>query len=189
MGDSKKVEQGINKLDSDIQLILFSTESKKYNEINISALQNLLKKQYSGIYVTLNKSYETIKGVLEKNKINTKSLIFIDAISNIKGKKAGECLFVGSPQDLTGICIAITEGVKSITQKRKFLVIDSISTLLIYNPGGAITKFIHFLSTLARDENCALILIMAGEEKERKIIDQVKPFFDLCIQIDGGDKA
>lgn len=86
--------------------------------------------------MTINKPYLTIKQILKSSNIDTKNMFFVDAISNEVGEKSDDfddVVFLDSPENLTNLSIALSEVVGAMPKKDKFLLIDSMSSLTIYN--------------------------------------------------------
>jgi len=186
----KQVKQKLGKLNLDNALVLILVDSKHYNEVNIELIKYLnVDKHLPGVYVTVNKPYATIKRIMEQNKINTKTIIFIDAISKLTGdksKKTADCLFIGMPNDLTGLSVAMNEAVKSLPTKKKFLFLDSLSTLSIHNSAGSVNQFAHFLTANMREWGVMGVIISLERETEQSLIDQLAQFCDLSIELGGG---
>lgn len=158
---------------------------EKYQSTNIEFVKTLVNEQKTpGIYVTLNKPYKTLKTIFEKEKIDTSLILFIDAITSIDSiKKTKECLYIGSPEKLSDISIAMDQAVTSIEQRDKFVFFDSLSTLLIYHETTVIAKFIHFLSTKMREWNVKGIIISLESNSNKDLISQLSQFCDLKLNI------
>ena len=128
---------------------LATVESKDYQKTNLKIIKHLTEEQnIPGVYITLNRPYESMNKILSENNIDTKMILFIDAITKIVGgnvKKKGNCLFIGSPEKLSDISIAMDQAVRSLPDE-KFVFFDSLSILLLYNNPQIVAKFIHFLS-------------------------------------------
>lgn len=169
-----------------ISLVL--TTAKKYNEANVSLTSYMINtKGIPGVYVTLNKPYRTMKKSLE-DVVDLRMLIFIDAITKSTGgkiEKSDECLYLDSMQNLTDLGVAIDQAIRAIPSEDKFLLFDSLSTLLIYSQSGSVSKFIHFLTGKIRalGVNGILLSLVHGEEDE--FLSQLSMFCDQTIYLDG----
>ena len=84
-------------------------------------------KQLSGksiCYVTLNKTYNALRKDFEKNNIDAKNIMIVDAISkSIKPVQNVEknCVFVDSPGALTDLSIAIKKREESLNLPEEWL--------------------------------------------------------------------
>jgi hypothetical protein len=167
-------------------LLLFVLNAEDYLEKNIAILNEVLQQEDAiGVYVTLHRPYSVLIKILEKNNINTDKLFFIDCTTKILGTENEEkkCIFLGNPQNLTNITIAIEEIMSTIPSKNKSLFVDPLSTLLIYNKGETISKFLHFLTGKIRVLNLNGVLFSTGKELDPEFTDQLEQFVDKIIDL------
>lgn len=181
MADLSLMEKG------NVTLILTSAES--YMKTIIDALKTLVNKnKYSCVYITINKPYMTLLNILKKNGIDTEKIFFIDLISKMtrtENTEAKNCLFINSPDSLTELSIAITESTKNISGKNKFIFLDSLSTMLIYNQTGTVTRFAHFLIGKMKTESVEMIIISLEKEMDPILVSQISTFVDKVIKVNG----
>ena len=83
----------------------------------------------TGIYISLNKTQKSMSQLFNKEKINISKIFFVDCVTSNQEKN--DVLHI-HPNDLDELSFAINTFVKEIN-KEKFLIIDALSTLLIYN--------------------------------------------------------
>ncbi|MDD5416590.1 MAG: ATPase domain-containing protein [Candidatus Aenigmarchaeota archaeon] len=175
------------------KIVLVVEDATEYLKTNIKILRIFCNdKKIHGIYITANRPYESIKKLLEENKIDSAKLFFIDTITNtknIKSKKVQNCIYISSAESLTEISIAISELVKIIPGKDRFLFLDSITTLLMYNSAGTTTKFVHFLTNKIREWGISGVLVSLERETDEKLISQLSQFVDKIIYVHGGKNA
>lgn len=165
-----------------IELVLVS--ATKYSDISIEILKPLVKRKISGIYLALNKPYDTLIENF-KGKLDTEKLFFIDAVSRTAGSKTERkenALFVNAPTSLTEISIAM-EQILQITTEDKFLYLDSVSTLLTYNNEATTIKFIHFLINKLRASHAIGIFIVLREKAAEHVVSELAQFCDRVIEV------
>jgi len=171
--------------EGDVVLILTSAEN--YMASIVDVLKTLInKKGRQCVYVTVNRPYNDIQNVLEKGKINTDNIFFIDLISktaNREQSKAKNCLFIDSPESLTDLSIAITEAIGNLKGKKKFIFLDSLSTMLIYNQAGTLARFAHFLIGKMRNAAVEMIIISLEKEMDQALVSQISTFVDKVIKV------
>lgn len=161
---------------------LATVDSQNYQKINIDLIKTLVNEQNTpGVYVTLNKPFKTLKTLFDNVSINTKLIIFIDAVTETpRIEKTKDCLYIGNPEKLSDLSIAMDQAVRAIPSDEKFVFFDSLSTLLIYNNPNTIAKFIHFLSTKMREWKVKGIIISL-ERGNKELIDKLTQFCDLSL--------
>jgi hypothetical protein len=109
----------------------------------------------------------------------------ISKMTKIATDGAEDCLFVSSPESLTELSIAINESVKNKGSKNRFIFFDSLSTLLLYNQAGTVTKFAHFLLGKMKTDCVETIVISLEKEMDEKMINQLSVFVDKVIKVNG----
>ena len=165
---------------------LVTVNAKKYQQINVDIIKNLTDKGVPGVYVTLNKPFNTIKKFFEEKKVDLRLVLFIDVVTVVsKGeiKKTKACLFIGSPENLSDISIAIDQAVTAIPSKDKFLFFDSLNTLLVYNDVRVVAQFIHFLANKMRTWKIRGIIISLKKESDKELIDELSQICDLTADL------
>lgn len=158
----------------------------KYQKTNISIVKHLSSQKIPGVYVTLNRPYQNVKELLTKEKVSLNNIIFIDAVSKTAGgelTKTEECLFIGSPENLSEMALAMDQAIMAIPKKDKFLFFDSLSTILLYNDVKVVARFIHFLSTKMRVWKVKGIIISLRREKDKELISELKEFCDITLDL------
>lgn len=183
---TEKLLQGLNYID-DSEIYLVAIDSKLHKTTTMEMLRYLVnEKKMPGVYVTINKPYEYMKESLSEAGIDPRMVIFVDAITKTVGGKADKvngCIFLNRINDLTDMAVAISNAVQAISTNKKFIVIDSISTLLIYNSNVSVSKFIHFLTGKMRIWKISGILTTLRDNKDDILLSQLTLFCDKRIDI------
>ncbi len=159
---------------------------EKFHETNQEIVAELVKDNIPGVYVTLNRPYENVKRQLGNRKIDFTKIIFIDAVTKtVSGRveKTPDCLYIGSPQNLSDMSIAMDQAIMAIPTKDKFLFFDSLSTLLLYNDVSVVAKFVHFLSGKMRVWKVRGIIISLRQKKDKELIEELREFCDMIINL------
>ncbi len=181
----EKIKNAFNGLPEN-WLLLFIVNTEDNLEANMAILNEVLKQEdTTGIYVTLNRSYESLIKILEKHNIKTDKLFFLDCVTKTLDAKKEEkqCLFLENPQNLTNITIAIDEIVKTMPSKNKSLFIDSMSTLLIYNRVETVSKFMHVLTGKIRVLNLNGVIFAIEKELDPELDDQLNLVVDKTVDL------
>lgn len=166
---------------------LATVPASSYNKTNIEIIKHLTEKESTpGVYVTLNKPCATMLETFKKNKIDERMVIFVDGTTRLNGsevKKTKNCLYIGSPEKLSDISIAMDQAVRAIPTKEKFVFFDSLSTLLIYNKSETVARFIHFLAGKMRSWKVKGIIISLEKKKNKDLIDKLSQVCDIVEEI------
>lgn len=179
---SKKVEKSLKSE----AIVLFVIPSAEYHEKSIQLINYLTEKDLYGVYITVNKPSATIKNEFKEYGVDFSKIFFIDGISKQIGFDVDEdegTMFLKSPHNLTDISIVISEAMKSIKSNEKFLFLDSLSTLALYNDPNAVSRFIHHVSNKLRKDNISGIFLSVEKEIDEKILSSLSQFCDKTINI------
>ncbi len=176
-----------DRLDRDkIYLCLSSAERLKENSSSI--IRGLLSRGYVVIIVTTNQPYSILKKAYEKDGIDVSKIRFIDAItryaigevpSGVPGAR-----FTSSPSDLTQLGIAISDSLKDLSGKKAAILLDSVSTMLIYLPSANLSKFIHFVSSKLKILDMAGIFLAVEDGLDPMLLSQLTTFVDQVVNMD-----
>lgn len=163
---------------------LFVTRREKNNLIIANLIKAFCKKGMPGIFVTLNKSAEDLAKVAQEQDIPCEALFIVDAVSRKEAKyleNSEAVSYVESPQDLTEIEAEVADFITRMPDGEKFFILDSISTLLIYNSEKSVEKFVHKLGERLRSSNFkSVFVVMEGTNQE--ILNVLSQFCDHIIR-------
>lgn len=130
-------------------LILSSASALKEN--NIRLVREVQRLQYRIIMVTFNQPSPILKRTYLKNNIDLETIIFIDAVSKYAlgtlPEDIDRAVFINNPRNLTNLSVAISEMLKEFAGTNTCVILDSISTMLIYLSSDDIAKFTHFMTS------------------------------------------
>jgi len=124
------------------------------------------------IYVSLNKTAKSAETALKRNRVNTKRLFLIDCTSE---KSSDDNIHV-APTQLDKLAYAIGCFVKEISGK-KFLLIDALSTLLIYNSENKVAGFAKAVTDCCSQNNVDVVAL-TPKTKGEELLNKVFNFFD-----------
>ena len=135
-----------------IAILIVPPEDYVYisNEIPVELVKEW---EMEGIIVSANKPFATAKVNLQQREI-LDSLVYLDCASKFAGlSPQGENLvLVDNPGNLVELEICITRCIRN-PSVRRFLVFDSLTTLLIYNKSEDLTRFAHKLGMRLKSQS------------------------------------
>ena len=126
-------------------------------------------------FVTASKTFDYLTKTF-KDSTRHPNIKFIDCISRAAGisDNSNNCIFLESPVMLENLILEIINNFKS--QKRdidKYIVIDSLSALIIYNDPEIIREFISLVMNRSRAENIHVVSILVEEEMDSNKLIQL----------------
>ncbi len=172
-------------LDND-NLVMVTLDTRDYFDGVLELTKFLvMRKNLVGVYVTINRPFSSLRKALESKSVDLSKLIFIDnitamAIPTIQDTE--ECIYIDHPSDITTLNIAISEILRR-TEQKKFLIMDTISTLLLYNDAESVEKLLHSLSNKLRLLDTNAFFISIKSEENQALEDIVSQFCDKKIEL------
>jgi KaiC/GvpD/RAD55 family RecA-like ATPase len=165
-------------------ILLITVDAKGYQKTTVDVVKFLIEQNIPGVYVALNKPYEIVQRNLANNGVDARLVIFIDAASKTEAKKVGNCLYIGSPEKLSDLSVAMDQAVKALAGD-KFLIFDSLNTLAIFNKPATMARFVHFLTGKIREWKIKGIIITLEKETEPALLDELTQFCDARVDLGG----
>jgi len=166
----------------DNSVTLISSKSEDHGTVVSKTLDILInQKGMGGVYVSVSRPYEFIVSTMQGAGVSSDDLYFIDCISRMAGKsthdKPDNVVFVENPSSLEEVSMYLDRMLGKVKSGKKFLFLDSLSSLLIYNSDKSVKEFTHFIINKIRLENIAGV-IFSIEKKEAE--DLVKTLVPMC---------
>ena len=164
------------------QTILLLMPSTEYNNVVLETVKQL--SEGSVCYVTLNKTYNSLKELFKKNKINIENLVFIDAISNTISKKPSQekgCYYVSSPGALTELSLAIN---KFLKHNFDYLIFDSLTSLLVYQKKVPVSKCISSLVNKIKATKTKAVFYALSAKEQEELIRESGMFVDKVVDLE-----
>jgi len=120
------------------------------------------------VYLSITRSYDSIIKEF-KDMPEKKNIKFIDCISRAAGipPKEPGCIYIESPALLEKIILEITDVFRDLKDDiNKYLIIDSLSSLLIYNDTSLVAEFFTHLSNRTRMLGIHTVSLVIEEETD-----------------------
>src|SRR5271157_5390934 len=179
----KKISEGVKTLNNEDKIYLFCSNFDTYQEVNDMVIEELSKNyRLNGLYITLSQEYPDISEHLKKKGVDISKLHFIDGISMKFGKypKNDNCTFISSPKSIVDLSLSITNLTNS--GKFVFLLLDSISTLLMFNGSKLTLDFFQYLTSKMRALNMKTVIILLNdEESSKQLKSDISQFCDQIV--------
>jgi len=137
------------------------------------------------VYVTVTKPCSNLTTEYEFLR-NCKNIKFIDCISRAAGitKADVNCTFIESPTMLEKLGLEIMNTFKEVDENtKKYLVIDSLTNLIIYNGPGIVTEFFYHIINRTRARNIHTISLAIEEEDLDKYLNRLIYLNDKILKV------
>jgi archaellum biogenesis ATPase FlaH len=166
------------------QVLLIIIPKEKYSSQITDITRKLSNVSNKICYVLLNSPYNTIISDMKKNEINVDKFFFIDTLTSEvqQPEPKQNCTFITAPNALTELGIAISQALNE--QKCDNIIVDSLSTLLIYEDDSKVIKFSHNIITKIKVTNSKAAFIVLKEDVSSELIKDLYMFVDKVVEID-----
>jgi len=137
------------------------------------------------VYITVTKPYDTLAKQYEFLP-EMKNIRFIDCISRAAGltKANPNVTFVESPTMLEKLGLEIMNIFKSAGENsKKFLVIDSLSNLVIYNDPDIVTEFFYHIINRTRARDIHTISLAIEDEGLESYLNRLIYLNDKILKV------
>lgn len=175
-------------LSGDDNPIIMVTYNTVEHSQAILAVLNVLKnmKKFGGVYLSFGNPYENLIELMIKNSISTDDILFIDCISPMAGRKVeanSNVVFVENPSSLEEISMHVDNMLSNVKNERKFLVIDSLSSLLIYNEEKPVEEMVHFIINKLRIQKITAIILSTIDDYNKPVVKTVLASCDKGVTL------
>jgi KaiC/GvpD/RAD55 family RecA-like ATPase len=139
---------------------------EKTMQVNVEALKTLQALGYEGVYITLSKDYMELSKIFREQGIDMGRLAFIDGVSQMYGMGAVDApnvKYISGPISLDGIVAAITDIIPMMKSQKKFVFLDSITTVLLYNSLERTLQFSEFLTSSLKRLEVAGVMVSVSK--------------------------
>ncbi|HYB75535.1 MAG TPA: hypothetical protein VEC08_01115 [Nitrososphaerales archaeon] len=177
------VEELIDRQASNIEnpVVLLSVNPVAYQKGVLGAVKYFSERFGLGLYITLNKPFASLQGAFDKDGLAPGSLVYLDSITNTAECRTKSCHFLGRMRELTDLCIALARMV-SEEKGVKFVFVDSVSTLLIYNDSKSVARFCHSVTEKLRSAGLPAALVFVEMEEGKDVVAQLAQFCDVYVK-------
>ena len=163
------------------QTILLIMSSEKYNSLIVDIVKQLPGK--SICYITLNKTYDSLRELFKKKGIKVDNIFFIDAISKTIKKTSDQtdsCYFVDSPSALTEISLVIS---KFLKHNFEYLIFDSLTNLMVYSKKAPVAVFVSSIVNKIKETKTNAAFYALKMEQHQELIQETSIFVDKVVDL------
>jgi hypothetical protein len=171
---------------TDNRVILISSKSENHSRVVSNMLDILVNQRgMGGVYLSITRPYEFILSTTKAAGIPAEDIYFIDCISLMAGKqheKNENVVFVENPSSLEEVSMYLDRMLSKVQKPKKFLFLDSLSSLLIYNTDKSVREFTHFIINKIRLENITGVILSIEKKEAEDLVKTLTPMCDAEVR-------
>lgn len=160
---------------------------EKAMEVNTTAIKVLQEMGYEGVYITLSKDYIELSKIFRERGIDMGKIAFIDGISQMYGVSevaSPNVTYVSGPLSIDALSQAVTKRVETMTAEKKFVFLDSITTILLYNSLEKTIEFSNFITdSFKKMKVVGIVVSISRGFTNEKLIEELKKVSNQTIEL------
>ncbi len=170
------------------RVIMITAKSENHIPVISNMAQKLVnEKKMGGVYLSITKPSDGISSILSAANVSTDDVYFIDCISLMAGKAQGgppneKVTYIENPSSLEEISMYLDRMLAKVKSEKKFLFMDSLSSLLIYNTDKSVKEFTHYLINKIRLEKLVGVILTIEKKEVEDLVRTLTPMCDIELK-------
>ena len=166
------------------RVVMMELPAEAYFEAASDSVKALVGQGFEGVYISFQRPFANVQSLFKQQGIDTNKFFIVDvatAFAQEEHKKHERCVHISPAIDIDELVRAIYTSMDKIKSKKKFIFIDSLTTVSLYKPLSEVLRFCEFLTRIVRNhklEGVTLIFNVAKDLSQKKFIR------DIAMQID-----
>jgi len=145
---------------------------------NVEAVRLLTAEGAAGVYVSLAKDYLSVSAQLAAAGVDMTKVKFVDAVSRMYGiapVPALEVIYVDGPLSVDDIIAGVQGSLKELPPGRRFVLLDSLTTVMLYNSIEATVDFGSTLRTMLKKAKAeGLVVVSYSDAMNEELLHRLE---------------
>jgi KaiC/GvpD/RAD55 family RecA-like ATPase len=164
-------------------IIVMELPVEEYMQSKSAAVKLLTGMGYGGAYISFQRPYKNLQSMLKQQGAETDDIMCIDVASAFaKGRRdegGGKCISISDDLDIDELVRGIYTSLAKVKGLKKFIYVDSITTVTLHKPLSEIMRLCEFLRhTIRKGEAEFLIINVAKDLAQSRFVK------DIALQAD-----
>lgn len=170
-------------------VVMMEHPAENYFCHNSHLIKHLIDHGYSGIYISFQRPFTNVSSRLRSEGIDIDKLKFIDVAAVFSGEHQAQddhCININEHIEIDDLVRAIYTSLPSLPSEKRFIFIDSLTTIALYKPLSETMRFSEFLVHTVRNKEQPVTLIfnVVHDLAQKRFIRDVAFRVDHVIRID-----
>ena len=169
-------DQSILQNDVD-NIFLLEIPAERYIETNINSIKSMINYGFMGVYVSFQRPFNNILALFKRNKILLDQVFIIDHATGFSGEKTishTRGMSFSQNFDVEVTINAIIDNLLTLDCDKKFVFIDSLTTLALHQSFFDTSRFAENLIESIKDndiKNVSIVFNIAQDLPQKNIIE------------------
>ncbi len=171
-------------------VVMLELPTEAYFDANLATVEGLLKLGFEGVYVSVNRPFPNLVELFGQRGIDLNKLLFIDIATLLADTERTDdprCIHVSPEIDIDELVRAIYTSLERLSGPKRFVFIDSLTTITLYKPLSETLRFSEFLLRTIRKhhdiQNISLVVNVAADLAQKRFIQDVALKVDEVIKV------
>ncbi len=162
-------------------VIMLELPAEQYFGASINSIKFLTRKGFAGLYVSFQRPYPNLVSMFREAKINAKKILVVHACPMPGESPDPKCTCVPLDANIDDFVKAIYTSLEKIKNRKKFVFIDSLTTIALYKQLSEFMRFSEFLIRQVRKQDSEQIILLFNVAKD---FAQKKFIKDIALKTD-----
>jgi len=169
--------------------VLLESPFQSYFDYNVESIDYLLNEGFQGIYVSFQRPFNNVADNFNRKGIDLNKILIIDgatAFASEKQKENPRCVNISSDMEIDELVNVINESLQKLEGCKKFVFVDSLSTIALYKSFPEALKLPkNLLETLKESscENVTLFFNIAEELSKDFLVESMSSYSNEFIHL------
>jgi len=169
-------------------VIMMEHPAENYFFYNIHLIKYLVTQGFSGVYISFQRPFNNVLSRMKSEGIDVDKLKFIDVAAVFTGdiqERDDHCINIDEHINIDDLVKAIYTSLPDLKNDKRFIFIDSLTTIALYKPLSETMRFSEFLVHTVRNKEqpVALIFNVAKDLAQKRFIRDVAFRVDHVINV------
>lgn len=168
-------------------VVMMEHSAECYFAANAQMIKQLLDEGYVGVFISFQRPFSNVKQQLSDLHINLDHLKVIDAASALTGEQQMDddhLILIDEKLAVDDLVRAVYTSLDQVSNEKKFIFIDSLTTITLYKPLSETMRFSEFLvSTVKKKKDITLFFNVAKDLSQKRFIKEIAFRVDKVINV------
>jgi len=136
-----------------------------------------------GMYIALDDAPDAIRDKAAQFGWTLDDALFVDGYSWREGGTVSAEYAIESPSDLNQLNMTLSDALRSLDDEQKRIVMDSVSTLVLYADAASAAKFLQAVAAKARSAGACLLMTLEEGMHDDKTVSTLNYAADGMIRM------
>ncbi len=164
---------------------LVLVNSTNFREVADTLTADLLAEGFEGIFFTADRTSSQVRDELEFREADASGLSLLDVVSKKRGLREFDPSVeaIGSPNAFNDINIAFEDLSEGLDGEKKFLLLDSFTSYVLYSNRADVGRFVARLADKCREKEMAFFVLAVEEQLEEEVREDIEKFVDEVVDL------